>query len=297
MNYAPKIFRVPKLFAEDVAAVRNAYPGTRLHDGLLSAYRTDFGSDNNPVYTASEPAKAVVLAGESFQMNQAITIENVGTDDLVDPVVEVYLTPRRFSFKGSVFLTTVQFPGVIHPYPNNPVQPLGLGTLTIPRDTPGGLYAVTFLLHDETDAYQTNNSAWTSTFIQVQGDNNVNCNPDAVTLCIDDQPGDERFKVAVDYNTAGVSASATAIPLGSLGVFHGGLFWFFSADNPEMLVKVVNGCAVNGHYWVFASAGTNVGLSMTVTDTRNGSQKNYRNDDGTPAVPIQDVQAFTCSSS
>jgi hypothetical protein len=298
MNYAPKATRLPRLFSDDTAAVRAAYPGTRLHDGLLSAYRTDFGSDNHAVYKASEPKAAFVPAGDSFQMNQAITLENVGTDDLVDPVVDVYLTPRRLSFDGAILLATVQYTRVIHPYPSNPVQALDLGALTIPRSAPGGRYAVAFFLRDDTDAYQTNNSAWTNTFIEVKGDLNPNCNPDAKTLCVDDQPGDERFKVTVDYSTGaggGASGSATAIPLSSLGVFRGGLFWFFSADNPEMLVKVINGCPVNGHYWVFASAGTNVGLSMTVTDTRNDRQKSYRNDDGTSAAPIQDTQAFACS--
>jgi uncharacterized metal-binding protein len=62
-----------------------------------------------------------------------------------------------------------------------------------------------------------------------------------------------------------------------------------------MLVKVLDGCAVNGGKWVFASAGTNVGLTMTVTDTTTGAQKIYQNADLNPAQPIQDTSAFaTC---
>jgi hypothetical protein len=34
---------------------------------------------------------------------------------------------------------------------------------------------------------------------------------------------------------------------------------------------------------------------MTVTDTFNDRQKNYRNENGTAAAPIQDIQAFACS--
>lgn len=75
---------------------------------------------------------------------------------------------------------------------------------------------------------------------------------------------------------------------------HGGLFWFFSADNPELLIKVLPACGVNGAHWVFASAGTNIGLTITVTDTSTGAQKPYTNPDLQAMIPIQDVSAFVC---
>jgi hypothetical protein len=78
-------------------------------------------------------------------------------------------------------------------------------------------------------------------------------------------------------------------------VGQGGLFWFFGPDNPEMLVKVLNGCSVNGKFWVFSSAGTNVGLTTTVTDTLTGHLKVYANPDLTPAAPVQDTGALPCS--
>ncbi|HTQ78647.1 MAG TPA: trypsin-like serine protease, partial [Thermoanaerobaculia bacterium] len=70
------------------------------------------------------------------------------------------------------------------------------------------------------------------------------CVPDSTTLCIDDQPGDRRFRVKVAYRTSqdgGRSGAGNAIPLAGLGVDQGGLFWFFSPANPEMLVKVLDG--------------------------------------------------------
>lgn len=124
------------------------------------------------------------------------------------------------------------------------------------------------------------------------------CVPDPTTLCIDDQPGDRRFKIQVAYRTSqggGRAGAGNAIPLSSLGVDRGGLFWFFSPDNPEMLVKVIDGCAANGRFWVFSSAGTNVGLSTTVTDTRTGQTKIYSNPDLTPAPPRADTNALPCS--
>jgi hypothetical protein len=123
------------------------------------------------------------------------------------------------------------------------------------------------------------------------------CSPAATTLCIDDQPGDKRFKLQASWATSqggGQAGNGQAISLSSAGVTQGGLFWFFSASNPEMLVKVLGACGINGRHWVFASAGTNVGLVFTVTDTLTGAQKVYGNDDLQPAFPIQDLNAFAC---
>jgi hypothetical protein len=32
-----------------------------------------------------------------------------------------------------------------------------------------------------------------------------------------------------------------------------GAFWFFAAANVELIVKVLDGCALNGAHWVFAT--------------------------------------------
>ena len=36
---------------------------------------------------------------------------------------------------------------------------------------------------------------------------------------------------------------------------------------PEMAEKVVDGCAVNGRFWVFAGGATDVGVKLTVHDS------------------------------
>jgi hypothetical protein len=71
-----------------------------------------------------------------------------------------------------------------------------------------------------------------------------------------------------------------------------GLFYFFSESNLEMLLKVLNGCGVNNHYWVFFAATTNVELAVVVTDTSNGRTVAYFNPLDTPAPPVQDTSAF-----
>jgi hypothetical protein len=125
----------------------------------------------------------------------------------------------------------------------------------------------------------------------------TSCIASDTVMCIDDSPGDQRFKVTVSFHTSqggGISGNGQEIPMAPLGVSHGGLFWFFSADNPEMLVKVLNACALNGRFWVFTSAGTNVGFTVTVFDTANGHSKSYSNADHTAALPVQDTSALPC---
>jgi hypothetical protein len=111
------------------------------------------------------------------------------------------------------------------------------------------------------------------------------CTADATTLCL--QGG--RFQVRATWQTAdGVSGSGQAIGLSG----DTGYFWFFSAANVEMVLKVIDGCQVGGHYWVFAGGLSNVDVVVTVVDTRDGSQRVYRNPQGAPFAPIQDTAAF-----
>jgi hypothetical protein len=121
------------------------------------------------------------------------------------------------------------------------------------------------------------------------------CIPSDTVLCIDDFPGDRRFRVSASFQTVqsgGRSGKAQSIPLSPLGVVHGGLFWFFGADNPEMVLKIVNGCLVNDRYWAFLSAGTNVGFTVTVDDTLLVNSRTYTNTDLTVAQAVQDTSAL-----
>ena len=123
------------------------------------------------------------------------------------------------------------------------------------------------------------------------------CVPTPLTLCLDDQPGDSRWQIEAAFQTqqgTGSAGFAHALSLASQGVSQGGLFWFFASANPEVLVKVVDGCSINNHFWVFYSATTNVGFTLTVTDTKTASARSYTNTDLTPAPPMQDTASFPC---
>jgi len=124
------------------------------------------------------------------------------------------------------------------------------------------------------------------------------CVPGSTTLCIDDVSGDRRFKVEVHYQSVlngGISGFGNAIPLSSLGITKGGLFWFFGADNPELMVKVVKGCGLNGHYWLYASGVTNLGLTATITDTiGSGPPFVITNPDLQTMASVATIEAFPC---
>ena len=126
------------------------------------------------------------------------------------------------------------------------------------------------------------------------------CLPSATALCIDDLPGDGRFRITVSYDTVlggGLSGEALAVPLAAVGADQGGLFTFFDPTNPELLLKVLNGCAITGHYWVYFSAGTNAGFVLTIEDLVLGGSPPYvyTNLDLTAPPAIQDIYALPCS--
>ena len=72
------------------------------------------------------------------------------------------------------------------------------------------------------------------------------------------------------------------------------LFYFFSPDNWELMVKVLDGCAINGHYWVFGAASTDVAYDIEIT--RRGSTQTFavNNPLGNAAEAITEIQAFPC---
>ena len=99
----------------------------------------------------------------------------------------------------------------------------------------------------------------------------------------------DRFKVDASWKTPdGKTGTGVPVQLTS----DTGYFWFFGADNVEMVVKILRGCGVNGSYWVFAGGLTNVQTTLTVTDTATGRIKTYVNRQGRAFQPVQDISAF-----
>ena len=113
----------------------------------------------------------------------------------------------------------------------------------------------------------------------------------ATTLCLND-----RFRVRAWWRTdpVGTPVDGQAATV-AFTAPDSGLFWFFSASNWEVMVKVLNGCGLNNRYWVFSAATTNVFYRLEVFDGGHGVQKIYFNYPGPPAPAVTDTNAFaTC---
>lgn len=104
------------------------------------------------------------------------------------------------------------------------------------------------------------------------------CTSGATTLCLGG-----RFKVQV----SGANITGFAIPNTS----DTGDFWFYSPNNIDVVVKVLDGRGFNNKFWVFIGSLSNVGYTVTVTDTATGAVKTYTNPPGTVGS-VADTAAF-----
>jgi hypothetical protein len=88
----------------------------------------------------------------------------------------------------------------------------------------------------------------------------------------------ERFRVEVDWRNqrTGVIGTGLARPVTD----NTGFFSFFDSANVELVVKVLDGRPVNGRFWVFYGALTDVEYTILVTDTASGGEVSYHNPPG-----------------
>ena len=168
------------------------------------------------------------------------------------------------------------------------------------QSLPAGTTATTITGLDEATAYTFrvrattpgeptpySNEATATTFLS----DTTTCIAGPTTRCL----GGGRFQVEIEWRdfAGGTGAgSDTGLQSGDSA-----LFYFFDPDNWEMLVKVLDGCDLTGHFWVFAAATTDVEYTLTVTDTVSGFVRTYENALGTASPAITDTAAFaTCSA-
>jgi hypothetical protein len=120
----------------------------------------------------------------------------------------------------------------------------------------------------------------------------ASCNSDPTHTCLNGG----RFRTEVSWqDSSGNSGSGQVSPFGS---DDSALFWFFDPTNWEMLVKVLDGCALNNRFWVFSAATTNVQYTLRVTDTFTGNLQEYSNAQGVAAPAVTDTAAFdSCQTS
>ena len=120
-----------------------------------------------------------------------------------------------------------------------------------------------------------------------QGPGFSDCRPETASLVFADG-----FKVAMCYETAGGEVGEGKAGIWASG--ESGLLWFFNRDNAEVLVKVLNGCHLTGHYWVYVAPVTDLAFNLYVQGA-DGSNWSHHNRLGETAASRSDNFAFPCN--
>jgi hypothetical protein len=86
-----------------------------------------------------------------------------------------------------------------------------------------------------------------------------------------------RFTASVTWTTSdGRTGTGQATPVADNTTG----YWFFTPDNVDLTVKVLDGTSINGHFWVFGGSLSNVAMTLIVTDTQTGATRTYTNPQG-----------------
>ena len=112
--------------------------------------------------------------------------------------------------------------------------------------------------------------------------------PQEQQVCLQD-----RFLVAIDQITNhATDGIGTPVRFGSTD---SAFFWFYNDSNFEVLLKVLNGCGINNHWWVFFAGTTNQGYRVRVADALTLQVKAYLRPLGPASLTETDTSAFaTC---
>ena len=109
------------------------------------------------------------------------------------------------------------------------------------------------------------------------------CAAGAADLCL----LGSRFQVSVAFKSGGTAGFGQTVPLTD----DTGGFWFTTPNNLELMIKVIDGRPLDGHFWVFYGALSDVAYTLTITDTMTGAVRTYSNPQGTLAS-FADTAAF-----
>ena len=99
------------------------------------------------------------------------------------------------------------------------------------------------------------------------------CSSGGEALCL--QSG--RFQASLHWEDSTGSGGAAAT---TTLTDETGYFWFFQPDNVEVVLKVLDGRAINGHFWVFSASLSDVSYTLDITDLATQVTRTYRNEAG-----------------
>jgi hypothetical protein len=118
------------------------------------------------------------------------------------------------------------------------------------------------------------------------------CVRDGDTACL----LSDRFEVELDWQTASNSGDGQVMSFGGQRAENNEstFFWFFSATNFEMGLKILDACGLNSKFWVFISGLTDQGWTVRIRDTQTGATKTYSNPVGRLTPTTADTSALSC---
>lgn len=102
----------------------------------------------------------------------------------------------------------------------------------------------------------------------------------------------DRFAVRI-LNISNHPGNGVGTPV-RFGSSDSAIFWFYNDRNFEVMLKVLNGCNINGFYWVFIGALTNQAYTVQVGDAQTQQVNSYSNPLGNRAAAVADTRAFPC---
>ena len=202
-----------------------------------------------------------VTSGTSYQLTAWVGIPSGQSRTGRTAVVVVYYSGSNCGGSqvgDSIWAGATTADGYWHSVSSSSTAPAGAASasidLDIQKDQAGGTFVA---YYDEVLFYSTGSAG--------------TCTSDATHLCLTGN----RFRVSMqwtNYNN-GITKTANAVPFAN----ETGFFHFGNAGNLELMVKVHDACAGYGHFWVFAAATTNVGYTLTVTDSQTSVTQQYTN--------------------
>ena len=146
---------------------------------------------------------------------------------------------------------------------------------------------------EEHPAMSPNSSrAWPDPPQPASGDTNCPAN----RACLDNG-----YTVAVDFEDPNTGLRTEAKRQSHL-TRDSAVFYFFNPDNAEVLVKVLNGCAINGYWWVYSAPATDLRYRVTVWPPNQRDRWRWWTGGGVPSetpgftwvAAITDINKFGC---
>lgn len=78
------------------------------------------------------------------------------------------------------------------------------------------------------------------------------------------------------------------------GTDQGGILYAFSEDNPELLVKVLDGCDYNQHWWVFIGSATDQEFFVLVKHVPSDETRSFRSDEESALLGMAKTDVWPC---